>query len=203
MIRPRPAQSGDDPSTISRQRPSVGPRFSRVPPDSGIRAKHRPWRPLPAWRRRRHLNRGLGRAVIPGESPADTRRISSFRSCRAVDAPDTSASGRTVRGRCHHDGQVCGTRTRSEQSRRKAALVASVEDLLGEARRLDLASTEGRFRLGELAEALDRELSTVADLPTGWRSTWRSTGTSSPRPGSWPVRFRRLPGAPACPGPPM
>jgi hypothetical protein len=43
--------------------------------------------------------------------------------------------------------------------------VASVEDQLGEARRLDLASTEGRFRLGELAEALDRELSTVADLP--------------------------------------
>jgi hypothetical protein len=106
-----------------------------------------------------------GRAVIPGESPADTRRISSFRSCRAVDAPDTSASGRTVRGRCQHDGQVCGTRTRSEQSRRKGALVASVEDLLGEARRLDLASTEGRFRLGGLTEALRRESPAVADLP--------------------------------------
>jgi hypothetical protein len=46
------------PSVGSDQAP--GPRFSRVPPDSGIRVEHRPWRPLPAWRRRRHLNRGLG-----------------------------------------------------------------------------------------------------------------------------------------------
>ena len=70
MIRPRPAQSGDDPSTISRQRPSAGPRISRVPPDSGIRVEHRPWRPLPAWRRRRHLNRGLGPS---GDSGGITR----------------------------------------------------------------------------------------------------------------------------------
>jgi hypothetical protein len=67
MIRPRPAQSGDDPSTISRQRPSAGPRFSRVPPDSGIRVEHRPGG---------HFQPGAdgvtsivasGRAVIPGE----------------------------------------------------------------------------------------------------------------------------------------
>jgi len=43
-------------------------------------------------------------------------------------------------------------------------LVASVEELLEEARRLDLSSTEGRFRLGDLAEALGRELPVVADL---------------------------------------
>jgi hypothetical protein len=42
--------------------------------------------------------------------------------------------------------------------------VATVEQLLQEARRLDLASTEGRFRLGDLAEALRRELPAVADL---------------------------------------
>jgi hypothetical protein len=42
--------------------------------------------------------------------------------------------------------------------------VATVEQLLQEARRLDLASTEGRFRLGDLAEALRRALPTVADL---------------------------------------
>jgi hypothetical protein len=41
--------------------------------------------------------------------------------------------------------------------------VATVEQLLQDARRLDLASTEGRFRLGDLAEALRRELPTVAD----------------------------------------
>jgi hypothetical protein len=43
--------------------------------------------------------------------------------------------------------------------------VASVEDLLGKARRLDLASTEGRFQLGRLTEALRRESPAVADLP--------------------------------------
>ena len=42
--------------------------------------------------------------------------------------------------------------------------MASVEDLLEEARRLDLSSAEGRFRLGELTEALRRELPAVADL---------------------------------------
>jgi hypothetical protein len=42
--------------------------------------------------------------------------------------------------------------------------VATVEQLLQEARRLDLASTEGRFRLGDLAEALRRALPAVADL---------------------------------------
>jgi hypothetical protein len=39
-----------------------------------------------------------------------------------------------------------------------------MEELLQEARRLDLSSVEGRFRLGELAEALHCQLPTVADL---------------------------------------
>jgi hypothetical protein len=43
-------------------------------------------------------------------------------------------------------------------------LVAAVEELLEEARQLDLASTGGRFRLGDLTEALGRELPAVADL---------------------------------------
>jgi hypothetical protein len=43
-------------------------------------------------------------------------------------------------------------------------LVASVEELVEEARRLDLSSSEGRFRLGDLAEALGRELPAAADL---------------------------------------
>ena len=43
-------------------------------------------------------------------------------------------------------------------------LVASVEELLEEARPLDLSSTEGRFRLGEIAEALGRELPAATDL---------------------------------------
>jgi hypothetical protein len=42
--------------------------------------------------------------------------------------------------------------------------VASVEEHLEEARRLDVASTQGRFRLGDLTEALSRELPAVADL---------------------------------------
>jgi hypothetical protein len=40
----------------------------------------------------------------------------------------------------------------------------SVEELLQDARELDLSSTEARFRLGDLAEALRRELPAVADL---------------------------------------
>lgn len=40
----------------------------------------------------------------------------------------------------------------------------AVEEHLEEARRLDLASTEGRFRLGDLTEALSRKLPAVADL---------------------------------------
>ena len=39
-----------------------------------------------------------------------------------------------------------------------------VHDLLKEARRLDLSSTEGRLRLGDLAEALHHELPEVVDL---------------------------------------
>jgi hypothetical protein len=39
-----------------------------------------------------------------------------------------------------------------------------MEGLLEEARRLDLANTEGRFRLGDLTEALRRDLPYVADL---------------------------------------
>ena len=42
--------------------------------------------------------------------------------------------------------------------------MASVEDLLQEARRLDLTNVESRFRLGEIVEVLGRELPTVVDL---------------------------------------
>jgi hypothetical protein len=42
--------------------------------------------------------------------------------------------------------------------------VASVKEYLEEGRRLDLASTEGRFRLGDITEALRRELPAVADV---------------------------------------
>jgi hypothetical protein len=42
--------------------------------------------------------------------------------------------------------------------------VPSVEELLQEARRLDLSSAESRFRLGELAETLRRQLPAVMDL---------------------------------------
>jgi hypothetical protein len=41
-------------------------------------------------------------------------------------------------------------------------LVVAVEELLQEARRLDLSRTEGRFRLGEIAEALRGELPAAA-----------------------------------------
>jgi hypothetical protein len=46
----------------------------------------------------------------------------------------------------------------------QGGLVASVEELLEKARRLDLSSTEGRFRLGEIVEALRRQLPAAADL---------------------------------------
>ena len=39
--------------------------------------------------------------------------------------------------------------------------MASVQELLKEARRLDVSSTEGRLRLGDLAEALHHELPEV------------------------------------------
>jgi hypothetical protein len=42
--------------------------------------------------------------------------------------------------------------------------VASVQELLTEARRLDLSSTEDRLRLGDLAEALRRVHPAAADL---------------------------------------
>jgi hypothetical protein len=42
--------------------------------------------------------------------------------------------------------------------------VPSVEELLQEARQLDLSSTESRFRLGEIAEALRQEFLTTVDL---------------------------------------
>jgi hypothetical protein len=45
----------------------------------------------------------------------------------------------------------------------QGGLVASVEELLEEARRLDLSSTKSRFRLGEIVEALRRQLP-AADL---------------------------------------
>jgi hypothetical protein len=46
----------------------------------------------------------------------------------------------------------------------REGLVASVEEFLEEARRLDLSGTEGRFRLGEILEALRRQLPAAADL---------------------------------------
>ena len=42
--------------------------------------------------------------------------------------------------------------------------MASVEELLEKARRLDLSGIEGRFRLGEIVEALRRQLPAAADL---------------------------------------
>jgi hypothetical protein len=42
--------------------------------------------------------------------------------------------------------------------------VASVQELLRGPARATLSSTESRFRLGDLVEALDRELPAVADL---------------------------------------
>ena len=42
--------------------------------------------------------------------------------------------------------------------------MGSVKEDLEEGRRLDLASTEGRFRLGDITEALSRELPAVADV---------------------------------------
>jgi hypothetical protein len=39
-----------------------------------------------------------------------------------------------------------------------------MEDLLEEARRLDMTSAGGRFRLGEIVEVLGRELPAVVDL---------------------------------------
>lgn len=42
--------------------------------------------------------------------------------------------------------------------------MALVEELLQEARQLDLSSTESRFRLGEIAEALRHEFPATADL---------------------------------------
>jgi hypothetical protein len=42
--------------------------------------------------------------------------------------------------------------------------IASVEELLQQARRVDRSSVEGRSRLGELAEALRHQLPAVADL---------------------------------------
>jgi hypothetical protein len=42
--------------------------------------------------------------------------------------------------------------------------VASVAELLRQARRLDLSSVEGRFRLGELTEVLRRQLPAVTNL---------------------------------------
>jgi hypothetical protein len=46
----------------------------------------------------------------------------------------------------------------------QGGLVASVEEFVEEARRLDLLTTEGRFRLGDLAEALRRQLPAAPDL---------------------------------------
>ena len=42
--------------------------------------------------------------------------------------------------------------------------MASVEELLEEARQLNLSGTEGRFRLGGIVEAMRRQLPATADL---------------------------------------
>ena len=42
--------------------------------------------------------------------------------------------------------------------------MVAVEQLLDEARRLDLASTEGRFRLSDLTEAIRHEFGNIVDL---------------------------------------
>jgi hypothetical protein len=77
----------------------------------------------------------------------------------------------------------------------------SAEELLQEARWLDLSRPEGRFRLGDLAEALRRELPAAADLLDRLaieREVERHTLTES-----WFVaaRFRRPPAVPTCRGP--
>jgi hypothetical protein len=60
---------------------------------------------------------------------------------------------------------VTRTHARSDRADGEApGGIRLVEELLEEARQLDLASAEGRFRLGDLAEALGRELPIVADL---------------------------------------
>src|SRR5215207_903371 len=62
---------------------------------------------------------------------------------------------------------VAGMITVGGALRRCAAqggLVASVEERLEEARRLDLSGTEGRLRLGEIVEALRRQLPAATDL---------------------------------------
>jgi hypothetical protein len=43
-------------------------------------------------------------------------------------------------------------------------MMAELEDLIREARQVDLETTEGRFRLGDLADELDRALPGAPDL---------------------------------------
>lgn len=80
-------------------------------------------------------------------------------SVRHSDATSRSATGAVV-GHCD-DVSKRETVLRGSQ---KANWMASVEEFLEEARRLDLVSTQGRFRLGDLAEALHHELPEVVDL---------------------------------------
>jgi hypothetical protein len=54
-----------------------------------------------------------------------------------------------------------------------------------------LSSTESRLRLGDLVEALDRELPAVADLAVRLAIDLRSTRTSLPRACSSPARFHQ------------
>ena len=80
--------------------------------------------------------------------------------------------------------------------------MASVEELLEEARRLDLSGTEGRFRLGEIVEALRRQLPAAADLHDRLAidlEVDRDTITEA-----WFVAsaFPPPPAGPACRGPP-
>jgi hypothetical protein len=88
--------------------------------------------------------------------------------------------------------------------------VASVKEYLEEGRRLDLASTEDRFRLGDITEALSRELPAAADVldrlaidlavdPNTITAAWfvATAFAEEDRP-----RSRPPPAPPACHGPP-
>jgi hypothetical protein len=61
------------------------------------------------------------------------------------------------------DFRACGSGHFRVQ-REGRPLVASVEKMLEDARQLDLSSVDGCFRLGDLAEAMCRELPVAVDL---------------------------------------
>jgi hypothetical protein len=63
----------------------------------------------------------------------------------------------------------------------REAPVASVQELRRGPARATLSNTESRLRLGDLVEALDRELPVVAYLAVWLAIDLRSTRTSLPR----------------------